>query len=85
MHSEPELRRFPQALLELGLRDSFRLFQQPPGSFTWWDYRQAGFSRNQGLRIDHVLASIPLAAACRSSTIDLEPRRVERPSDHTRP
>ena len=80
--SEPERAAF-RALLELGLRDSFRLFQQPPGSFTWWDYRQGGFSRNQGLRIDHVLASIPLAAACRGSVIDLAPRRVERPSDHT--
>ncbi len=69
-------------LLELGLRDSFRLFEQPEKSFTWWDYRMNGFKRNLGLRIDHVLLSQDLAASCAHCTIDLEPRRHERPSDH---
>ena len=72
-----------RALLELGLKDCFRLFPQPAGSFTWWDYRQAGFRRNLGLRIDHVLASLPLAGACTACSIDLTPRRNDRPSDHT--
>ena len=79
--SEPERAAF-RGLLELGLKDSFRLFQQPPQSFTWWDYRQAGFRRNLGLRIDHVLASAALASTCRSCIVDLAPRRLERPSDH---
>jgi exodeoxyribonuclease-3 len=70
-------------LLETGLRDSFRLMEQPPASFTWWDYRQAGFRRNLGLRIDHVLASTALAAQFESSAIDVQPRRNDRPSDHT--
>jgi exodeoxyribonuclease III len=69
-------------LLDLGLTDTFRLFEQAPASFSWWDYRQGGFRRNQGLRIDLVLASAPLAARCAASTIDKEPRRAERPSDH---
>jgi exodeoxyribonuclease-3 len=72
-----------KALLDLGLSDSFRLFPQPPGSFSWWDYRQAAFRRNLGLRIDHVLASAPLAQLCRSCSIDVAPRKNERPSDHT--
>jgi len=69
-------------LLGLGLHDSFRLFEQPPATFSWWDYRQAGFRRNLGLRIDLILASDAMRAACRTSTVDREPRRAERPSDH---
>jgi len=66
----------------LGLRDAFRLFDQPEGSYSWWDYRLNAFRRKMGLRIDHVLLSPALAAECRSCSIDVEPRRVERPSDH---
>lgn len=80
--SEPERAAF-RRLVELGLSDSFRLFDQPEKSFTWWDYRMNGFKRNLGLRIDHVLLSASLAARCRSASIDVEPRRLERPSDHT--
>ncbi|MCX7672009.1 MAG: exodeoxyribonuclease III [Thiobacillaceae bacterium] len=79
--SEPERARF-RALLDLGLKDAFRLFDQPAASFTWWDYRQAAFRRNMGLRIDHILLSPELAARCRACWIDVEPRRRERPSDH---
>ncbi len=79
--SEPERARF-RALLELGLKDSFRLFDQPEKTFSWWDYRMMGFRRNHGLRIDHILLSPPLAAACTSSTIDRDMRKLERPSDH---
>jgi exodeoxyribonuclease-3 len=79
--SEEERAAF-RRLLDLGLRDSFRLFDQPEKSFTWWDYRMNQFKRNMGLRIDHILASPELAARCTSCTIDLEPRRLERPSDH---
>ena len=69
-------------LIDLGLSDSFRLFEQPEKSYTWWDYRMNGFKRNLGLRIDHILLSPGLAANCASCSIDLEPRRHERPSDH---
>lgn len=72
-----------QKLLDLGLVDTFRLFDQEEGSFSWWDYRQAAFRRNMGLRIDLILASKTLAGTCIASTIDKEPRRLERPSDHT--
>ena len=70
------------AVFALGLSDAFRLFEQPEKSFSWWDYRMAAFRRNRGLRIDHILLSAGLAARCRSCTIDVEPRKLERPSDH---
>ena len=79
--SEPERERF-RKLLALGLRDSFRLFEQPEKAFSWWDYRMMGFRRNHGLRIDHILLSEPLAAACTGATIDRDMRKLERPSDH---
>jgi exodeoxyribonuclease-3 len=79
--STPERTAF-RALLDLGLKDTFRLHSQAPASFTWWDYRQAAFRRNLGLRIDHVLASERLAARCQSCAVDVAPRRAERPSDH---
>lgn len=79
--SEPERNAFKQ-LLGLGMRDSFRLFEQPEKSFSWWDYRMLGFQRNQGLRIDHVLLSDALASRCTAAGIDREMRKRERPSDH---
>jgi len=79
--SPPERDAF-RRLIDLGFKDSFRLFEQPEKSFTWWDYRMNGFKRNLGLRIDHILLSPGLSASCASCTIDLEPRRHERPSDH---
>ena len=70
-------------LLDLGLRDTFRLFEQEEKSFSWWDYRAAGFRRNLGLRIDLILASGEMARHCRACSIDVAPRRLPRPSDHT--
>ena len=71
-----------RAITGLGLKDSFRLFEQPEKMFSWWDYRMLGFRRNAGLRIDHILVSPELASRCISSSIDKEPRKLERPSDH---
>ena len=70
-------------LLKLGLVDSFRLFDHPDKSYTWWDYRMLGFRRNMGMRIDHILLSNELSANCTDCVIDKEPRKNERPSDHT--
>lgn len=69
-------------LLDLGFKDSFRLFEQAAETFSWWDYRAAGFRRNLGLRIDLILASESMADKCAASVIDAEPRKLERPSDH---
>jgi exodeoxyribonuclease-3 len=70
-------------LLKLGLTDVYRNFEQPEKAFSWWDYRRAGFQRNAGLRIDLILTSDTMSAACQASYIDREPRTWERPSDHT--
>ena len=79
--SGPERERL-QSLFGLGFRDTFRLFDQPAASFSWWDYRAAAFRRNRGLRIDLLLASESLAATCTRSCIDAGPRAWEKPSDH---
>lgn len=80
--SEPE-REALRTILGLGLTDTFRLFEQPEKTFSWWDYRRVAFRRNAGLRIDLVLASRALSDRCARAWIDKEPRRQERPSDHT--
>jgi len=69
-------------IMELGLTDTFRLFEQEERTWSWWDYRMNMFRRKLGLRIDLVLASAALARRCAASYIDIEPRRQERPSDH---
>ena len=79
----PEERSALRATLELGLVDVFRKFEQPPGSFSWWDYRAGALRRNEGLRIDLLLASTALVERCTACAIDREPRLVERASDHT--
>jgi exodeoxyribonuclease-3 len=79
--SAPERAAF-HTLLDLDLTDAFRLFEQPPKSFSWWDYRMLAFRRNAGLRIDHALLSFPLAQRCIACAIDKQPRANEQPSDH---
>lgn len=79
--SQPE-RDALALMMSCGLSDSFRKFEQPQDTFSWWDYRAAGFRRNRGLRIDLILLSEVLTNQCAASYIDVEPRRNERPSDH---
>jgi exodeoxyribonuclease III len=83
VHVTPQERAALRELLGLGFSDVFRQFDQPEESYSWWDYRAMAFRRNHGLRIDLILASRELAAACRSCKIDRQPRTWERPSDHT--
>jgi len=80
--STPEREAY-RALLELGLSDSFRLFNDEAGQHSWWDYRLSGFERGWGLRIDLALVSDALKARCSAAGIDRDPRGWERPSDHT--
>jgi len=82
IHCTPEERAHFQGLLDLGLVDAFRLFEQPAKSWSWWDYRNLAFRKNQGLRIDHILVSKALQAGVKSCLIDKVPRKNERPSDH---
>ena len=79
--SPPERDAF-QSLVGLGLHDSFRMFEQAPKTYSWWDYRMMGFRRNAGLRIDHILLSDALKEKCSASIVDKEPRTWEQPSDH---
>ncbi len=82
IHCTPEERAHFRALLEVGLVDAFRLFEQPPKSWSWWDYRNLAFRKNQGLRIDHILVSEALRPRVQACAIDKLPRKNERPSDH---
>jgi exodeoxyribonuclease-3 len=82
IHCTEEERYHLRALIALGLHDSYRLFEQPTKSYSWWDYRDFGFRRNRGLRIDHILVSNSLKPLVISCVIDKLPRQNERPSDH---
>lgn len=82
IHCTPEEREHFQRLVGLGLHDAFRLFEQPPKSWSWWDYRNLAFRKNQGLRIDHILVSEALKGHVKACSIDKAPRKNERPSDH---
>ncbi|MDH4124010.1 MAG: exodeoxyribonuclease III [Gammaproteobacteria bacterium] len=78
----PLERQALRELLALGLTDVFRKFEHPEKSFSWWDYRAAGFRRNAGLRIDLILTNDAMTGACTACYIDKEPRTWDRPSDH---
>jgi exodeoxyribonuclease-3 len=82
IHHTTEEREHFRQLLELGLVDSFRMFEQPDKSFSWWDYRMLGYQKNRGLRIDHVLVSEAVKGEVRSCAIDRTPRKWKQPSDH---
>ena len=82
IHCTTEERTHLQALIGLGLHDAHRLFDQPPKSFSWWDYRMLGFQKNRGLRIDHILISDAVRARASACTIDRAPRKNKQPSDH---
>lgn len=73
------------ALAELaawGLADAFRLHHEEGGHYSWWDYQRLSFPRNDGLRIDHVYVTAPLAARCTGASIDRDERKGPKPSDH---
>jgi exodeoxyribonuclease-3 len=80
-HTTDERDQF-RKLVELGLCDSFRLFEQPEKSYSWWDYRMLGYQKNRGLRIDHILVSEALKPVVKSCSIDRVPRKWKQPSDH---
>ena len=82
VHVSPPERAALRALLDTGLSDCFRRFEQPEKSYSWWDYRMMAFRRNHGLRIDLILASPAMAEKCVACHIDKTPRKLERPSDH---
>lgn len=78
----PEVRQAFSRLLAWGLTDVVRKHHPEGGPYSFWDYRMLGFQKGNGLRIDHILATAPLAAACTSATVDREQRKGKQPSDH---
>ena len=82
IHHTTEEREHFKTMIGLGLTDAFRMFEQPEKSYSWWDYREFGFRRNRGLRIDHILVSEALKPLVTSCVIDKTPRKNDRPSDH---
>jgi len=82
IHHTAEERAHFQSLLDLGLIDAYRMFDQPEKSYSWWDYRMLGFQKNRGLRIDHILVSEALRDKVSACTIDRAPRKNPQPSDH---
>jgi exodeoxyribonuclease-3 len=82
IHCTDEERTHLRALIDLGLHDSFRLFEQPPRSYSWWDYRMLGFQKNRGMRIDHILVSEALRPRVTACMVDRTPRKNPQPSDH---
>ncbi len=81
-HTSPQERAHFQALIDMGLTDAYRMFEQAPKSYSWWDYRMLGFQKNKGLRIDHILVSNALKPGVRSCVIDRPMRKLPKPSDH---
>lgn len=79
----PDMTQYFNRFLDLGLVDTFRKHQPEPGLYSWWDYRMLGFPKDNGLRIDHILASEPLAQRCTAAWIEREMRKGKKPSDHT--
>lgn len=80
----PAVRRALDEIVHWGFTDVFRLHCQEAGQYTYWDYRMRGsFRRNHGWRLDHILATKPLADRCTACYIDVEPRLRPQPSDHT--
>lgn len=83
IHCHPEERAALEHLMAYGLVDTLRLYDQSPGLYSWWDYRELGFVKDRGMRLDLVLASKPLAVRCTAAGIDREERKGKGASDHT--
>jgi len=77
-----EARKSLERILGWGLTDVFRQHHPEGGLYSWWDYRMLAFPKNDGLRIDHVFATAPMAKRCTSAEIDREERKGQKPSDH---
>lgn len=80
--ASPKERNALKEIVDLGFIDAFRKFRKEGNYFTWWDYRQNGFARNRGWRIDHIYVTPVVAEKILDCYIDINPRKVERPSDH---
>ena len=71
-----------RAVMDWGLVDTIRLHHTGDGPYSWWDYRMLGFAKGNGLRIDHILATRPLAGKCTDAYVVRDERKGKQPSDH---
>jgi exodeoxyribonuclease-3 len=78
----PEARGALERVRAWGLTDTFRIHHQDAGFYSWWDYRMLAFPKDNGLRIDHIFASEPMARRCNAASIDRQERKGQLPSDH---
>ena len=78
----PQVRRALERACRWGLVDVFRKHHPEGGVYSWWDYRMAAFPRNDGLRLDHVLATEALGRRCTRAEVDRDERKGHKPSDH---
>ena len=76
-------REYFTKIINLGFFDSFRNLNPELQEYSWWDYRMAAFRRNLGMRIDYIMLSNELKNLLKKAYIDKNPRKLERPSDHT--
>lgn len=80
----PEVHKALARIMEWGFTDVFRMHCKEPGQYTFWDYRAKNpLKTNRGWRLDHIMATRPLAQKSTACCIDTNPRLLERPSDHT--
>jgi exodeoxyribonuclease III len=82
VHFHPDEHKALARLRDFGLKDAYREHHAEGGLYSWWDYRAGGFRKNEGLRIDYVFLSESLVKRCTGVTMDTEPRRLDKPSDH---
>lgn len=82
LFSEPEKAALKRMAESLSLKDAYRKIHPEAGRYSWWDYRQLGFPKNHGLRIDHHWVTGPIAERVKDAEIDREARKGKQPSDH---
>ena len=78
-----EIRKEFRKILNLGFKDSFRLFNTEDKQYTFWDYTQGSWQRNKGLRIDHFLITDSICSKIKNVEIDRFTRGLNKPSDHS--
>ena len=78
----PEARAMLQGITEFGLTDTMRIHHVGQGPYSWWDYRMLAFPKGDGVRIDHILATRPMADRCTNAWVDRDERKGKKPSDH---
>jgi exodeoxyribonuclease-3 len=82
IHCSPDERAALAEVVAFGLVDVFRKHNPDGGVYSWWDYRGVSFFKNQGLRIDFIFATEPVAVTCTACVIDRDARKGQDASDH---